>query len=539
MPDFIVTTTPWGLISRDPTERIELNGAGASAIVPGDGYPLLYTDAPQTPWFEDQPDSLERRSKLRSHDAGHGFFDMPAPLRAEMVQRLRKPAWRESATIGWSGLLSRPYGKDPEQDADDADVQHFQFLMALVGRIQNFDSALSEGKRFLPWETVFDRWLESESNQDPTMDVVVRHAMQHRARWADIVERPRRILNRTRELVGLNRVEELDTQCMAWLSRQPGRTMQERAGPRQRILALARYENLDTLENRVLRDLMERTEAAARDYLRQNRGRRIDRDAHGRTSRYRIVEQYARECRRFARELQATGVSRPDGVVQPNFVLIQDDRYRHVWSAWTEIVQRERVSDDLWRWQRRAWSEFAKAACGVALLAAHGGEIEVASPLFFRPEHRRGVWLEHDDPLIVVAFRKKGLVIEVLDGCSTNLAPALSELGASVWLQVSDLSGRPDKYVAVWTTLAMGARPALRPLLESADETAQFFQRTHPQAQLLGGIVLQAETNPTTPSNLDASGAVTGISFGPFDGHLSDGLTTLSEEILALVEEGL
>lgn len=537
MPGFILTTTPWGLVSRDPSERVELNASSAGVVIPSHGHPLLFVDAPQTPWFEDHPDSLERRSNLHSQVADQGLFEIPVPLRAETVQRLRMAEWQKSAAIGWSGLLSRPYGKNPEQDAEDPDVQQFQFLMALVGRMQDFDPTLSEVPRFLPWETVFERWLEPEANQDPTMDIVVRHAMQHRARWADLVERPRRILNRTRNLVGLNRVEELDTQCMAWLSRQPGRTTAERAGPRQRVLALARYENLDTLENRVFRDLMERTEAAARDYLGQNRGRRIDRDTRRRTSRYRIVEQYARECRRFARDLQVMGVSRLDGVAQPNFVLIQDDRYRHVWSAWTEIVRRERVFDDLWRWQRRAWSEFAKIACGVALLAARGGEIEVASPLSFRMEHRRGVWLEHDDPLVVVGFPRKGLVIEVLDGCAEDLGSALSELGASVWLRVSDLHGGSEKYIAVWTALAMGTRPPLRPLLRSADETAQFVQTIHPQARLLGGILLQAETDPTKPSHLGAGNSVTGISFGPFDRHLSDGLTRLSEEILALAEQ--
>ncbi len=539
MPDFIITTTPWGLVSRDPAERVELKGPDAVPVVQSGGHPLLFADAPQIPWFEDQPDALERRAKLRGRVEYQGFFDIPLPLRADTVQRLRKPVWRESARIGWSDLLSRPYGKDPDADADEPNVRQFQFLMRLVGRMQDFDAALSEDVRFLPWEAVFHRWLEPEANQDPTMDVVVRHAMHHRARWVEIVERPRRLLNRTRELVGLNRVEELDTQCMAWLSRQPGRTMPERAGPRQRILALARYENLDTLENRVFRDLMERTDAAARDYLRLNAGRRRDAGVRGRTSRYRIVEQYARECRSFARELEAMGVSKLDGAVQPNFVLIQDERYRHVWSAWTEIVRRERVYDDLWRWQRRAWGEFAKAACGVALHAAHGGEIEIASPLFFRMEHRRGQWLEHDDPLVVIGFRSNGFVVEVLDGCSKDLALALPELGASAWLRLSDLSGGMDKYVAVWTTLGMGPQPPLRSLVDSADKATRFFKQVHKQARLLGGLVLQGETDPTAPAQLEAGQHVTGLSFGPADGHLSAALTTLSEEILALVEQNL
>jgi|GEM_PF-1333329 len=539
MPDFVLTTTPWGLISRNPTERIELDGVGANAVAPSGGHPFLFCDTSQVPQFEDQPDALELRAKLRSRGETQGFFDIPMPLRAEKFQTLRKPDWRSDISIGWSGLLSRPHGKEADQEPDDPAARQFQFIMALVGRMQDFDTALSEEERFLPWETVFHHWLEPEANQDPTMDIVVRHAMQHRTLWSTIVERPRRLLNRTRELVGLNRVEELDTHCMAWLSRQPGRTTPERAGPRQQILSLTRFENLDTLENRVFRNLMERTNQAARDYLNLNSGRRKDLDSRGRTSRYRIVEQYSRECRRFARELTAMDISSLEEAVQPNFALIQDSRYRHVWSAWIEIVQRERVYDDLWRWQRRAWGEFAKASCGVALQAVYGGELEAASPLFCRLEHRRGVWLEHDDPLVVFAFRERGWVIEVLDGYSTDLSPGLPELGASAWLRVSDMSGGNNQYIAIWTILGMGEQADLQQLVDSADEACAFFKMIQPSSRLLGGIIIQAETDPSADIKLAAGELVTGISFGPFDKHLSDGLSVLGDEILELMEQGV
>ena len=189
------------------------------------------------------------------------------------------------------------------------------------------------------------------------MDILVHHAAVHRALWTEIADRPKRLLNRTRDLVNLSRVKELDTHCMAWLSRQSGRTTPERAGPRQRILAQTRYENLNTLENRVFRDLLERSDAAAREYLRQNHQRRVGQDARGGVGRYTMVEHYAWECRHLARELAASGINRLEGPVQPNFVLMQDVRYRHVWTAWKEIVARERWYDDLWRWQRRAWAE--------------------------------------------------------------------------------------------------------------------------------------------------------------------------------------
>jgi hypothetical protein len=540
MPDFIIITTPWGLVSRRPEERIEFSEPQAIGLIPVGSHPMLFCDTEATPVLNDDPDALERQAMLRDKQGSlQGFYALPVPLRTGRTQTLRKQNWNESAEFSWGGALSRPSSEELENSESNPACQQFLFLLGLVGRMQDFDEALSEEGRFLPWEVVFYRWLESEARQDPTMDILVRHAIAHRSRWADITERPRRLLNRARELVPLSRVEELDTHCMEWLSHQPGRTTAQRAGPRQRIMAIARYENLDTLENRVFRNLLERTDAAARDYLRQNSNRRLDVDTRGRTSRYRLVERYSRECRRLAREMDALGVTRLEGLVQPNFVLMQDDRYKFVWSAWQQIVKRDRELDDLWSWQRRAWAEFAKAACGVALLATHGGELEVASPLSFRMEHRRGEWLVHDDPLLILAFRDHGFVIEVLDGRSGDLAKALPELGASTWLRISNLEGGEHRYIAVWTTLGMAQELSLRELVESSNKTVEFLRQVMPTARLTGGLVLLAETNPNVEATLEASEFVTGLSFGPFDRNLPVGLAMLGDEIVELVKAAL
>ena len=159
-------------------------------------------------------------------------------------------------------------------------------------------------------------------------------------------------------------------------------------------------------------------------------------------------------------------------------------------------MARERWYDDLWRWQRRAWAEFARMACGVALQAVYGGEIEFASPLSFQNEHRRGEWVMHDNPLVVLAFRKIGVVIEVLDGRADELTDALSRLGSSAFLRFSDMQGQTQQYIAVWTVLTMANTASLADLVASADETIEFFQQTQPDARLAGGFILQSEANP-------------------------------------------
>ena len=404
--------------------------------------------------------------------------------------------------------------------------------------MQDFNTVLTNTDLLLnPWDEILLRWLDEEENQDPTMDIVVQHAKIHRARWIEIADRPKRMLSRTREIVNLSRVEELDTHCMIWLSRQPGRTTPERGGVNQRILARTRYENFDTLENRVFRDLLERTDAAAHDYLRQNARRRTDEGASGREGRYTMVEHYAWECKRLARELTVLGVSQlKEGPVQPNFVLMQDIRYRHVWTAWNEMVARERWYDDLWRWQRRAWAEFAKMACSVSLRSVQGGEIEFASPLYFRSEHRRGEWVMHDDPLVVSVFRKIGVVVEVLDGYTNDLTNELIPLCSSAWLRISELQNGKHYYIAVWTVLTLGNAASLSNLVESADKTVAKLQQINPTANLASGIIIQSEANIEADINTQRGKKVTGLSFSPFGLHLARGIEHLGQEIVNLIE---
>ena len=81
------------------------------------------------------------------------------------------------------------------------------------------------------------------------MAEIVRQARRMQPVLHDLERRIRRVLRRHRELTPLDRVQEMDRASMVWLSRQPGRSIAERAGASQRILATGRRENFDTLDH--------------------------------------------------------------------------------------------------------------------------------------------------------------------------------------------------------------------------------------------------------------------------------------------------
>ena len=86
----------------------------------------------------------------------------------------------------------------------------------------------------------------------------------------DLEKKIRRMLRREREKVQLDRVQEMDRASMRWLSKQPGTTLAQRAGSDQRVLAIVRKENFDTLENRVLHAYLLLAENKASTWLAEH-----------------------------------------------------------------------------------------------------------------------------------------------------------------------------------------------------------------------------------------------------------------------------
>lgn len=468
------------------------------------------------------------------------IWDLPVPLHAAETQTLRHESWRSDISFNWRNGIDRPTHRDDEDDREqEPGWPWHRFLMAVTARMQDFRAALpgGDGPSDIddPLEYVLGRWIGSAGMREPTMDILVRHAAEHRARWSEIADHPRRLLNRRREAVSLSRVQELDTQCMEWLSRQPGMTLAERAGGRQRILALARYENRNTLENRIFRDLLERTVAACREYLEFDRSRSARSEAGG-SRRSTMVRQYGRECRRLATMLEAEGVTRAMNVAQPNYVLLHDNRYRYVWTAWQEIIRHERVLDDLWRWQRRSWAEFCRMAVVVALQVDAGVRCVAASPLCFRPEHSRGEWLLSDEPIAVFAHEEMGRVVEVFGARAPGVPDDLKRLAADAWLRCSELSGGAVRLLPVWAVhdLSGGDRGVeLTDLTASAD---QALRRLNRGEQVAGGAVCLSHLDPHGEVREHGTDLVKGFAFGPWDGQLDRALERMSGDLWSLMK---
>jgi hypothetical protein len=155
------------------------------------------------------------------------------------------------------------------------------------------------------------RWRRIAAIYAPPMALVVKFARRLPSVLEAICRKPRRVLRRERIATPVGRIQEVDTACLRWISQQPGRTLVEKAGHKQQLQSVRRFEDANTLENRIVRDVLVRCIAAGRRYLR-------DYQRFSSHERLLLVRRFVAQCRRLLRDSPIGGVPPLTVVPQPN-----------------------------------------------------------------------------------------------------------------------------------------------------------------------------------------------------------------------------
>ncbi len=399
---------------------------------------LIATDIDGGPLFEGKSGRLESIARLPNPDP-RSVYAMPTPLAPSKGVSFQWPNGAKTL-LRFPNWPSKPSGDpDPFKEPDEGDILRGR-IKRIWARLREVDEARADPASM--WKRLRDLWLDPVRNDDPRMDVIVRQARRLRSVLDRLDRSPRRILRRVHKMTPLARVQELDRSSISWLVRQSGATKEERAGDRQRIRAVAREENFDTLENRAVLSYARLALEFARDYQPKQRKRAL-------RPRELLVRGFGKRCAQLASDLSAKGVRGAPGDIAPNFVLQNNPDYRAVWDAWRELLAREPVLDELWRWQARSWEEFCALALTVALQAVEGAETIATSPIVFRKEQERGRWIICVTPLAVIYLPRQDLIVEVQ---YREPDRKLAGFGAAIWLRAGALA-RPQEFLArvpVW-----------------------------------------------------------------------------------------
>ena len=476
-PQAYVLGTPWALFDRT-REQSGIGRQPLSLETPVEvavGSPLFIA-APAGISVEVDGRHLGAQKETNEFDLGHHsytLYSLSIGTRdedANMVVRLDDEI---AGQIRICGHLPRPgwsLGRDSSGPRNPRQERLDLFLLGLVDLIRLADDpevAWHESG----WARLFFAWTGSEiSLTDPPMSLIVRHANTLQRLLNDLSRRPRRILSRTRAMTAVDRVEQLDVASVSWLSRQPGRDVYERAGARQKILAVRRFQDRNTLENRVLRDLAVRSHGLAAAYTERY-------SALQTSFRWNQVDNYRRHCQRLTRFLRNDGIELPRPPIVQNYALLHDLRYRRVWRAYREIIRRLDEEDECWRWQHRLWTDFCRLAIQVALRFEERVDTVAESPLRIASEQQRGRWSLIDAHsgtfLLKDRMDKTVAVLSVLWDTTAEhpkLAPWMAGLGAAVVLHLQGMVDGRESYLLIWPMHLFGEDTAdLRQIAASGD----------------------------------------------------------------------
>ena len=330
-------------------------------------------------------------------------FELPAPTRdgelgpvsEKMTVRLYSgQRSRATVTVSLEGALPRirrdevtigaPANKSSVSDAPPPSVwrQAAGLARRMVGRHIELIARLTEsdtsdpdtfhagptgglgGAPVWPLERVLDMWQRLDDDARTRPPLIVHLSRTLPAVLEDVCIHPRRMLARQRRMQSAGQIHEVDAECLRWLAKQPGSTVAERAGAKQRAMGIARVEHADTLENRLVRDLLRRATMACQRFLSERGG-----DSGGESGpEMDDVTRIAVSLDRLSRSSPLSDVPPLAGLPRPNHVLQHDRRYKTLWKAYVQLVRRQVERDQAWRWRHRMWAE----ACSMAVLSAMG-----------------------------------------------------------------------------------------------------------------------------------------------------------------------
>lgn len=240
--------------------------------------------------------------------------------------------------------------------------QHIHFMNDLVDHVHSnryYWEGSCRGLEVRPVLRAVRAWLKAGEKDSARLALIVKLARDISKLLGQVCESPRVVLRRSREFQNLSRIQEIDAACLRWIARQPGRDIYERAGSRQQLLGVVRKEDTDTLENRVVRDLLHRARVECSNYLSlYHEFQSHDRVRMVRSFRHKIVDWQQNSDIGRAKSLT--------GPVQPNYVLLHEPKYRKLWDAYQALIAQQRQKDDIWKWRDRTFSE----SCQMIVLAA-------------------------------------------------------------------------------------------------------------------------------------------------------------------------
>ena len=195
-------------------------------------------------------------------------------------------------------------------------------------------------------------YCENPSKDEAPMKLIVQIAENDFSVLRQLLENPRKVLRRSQQLVPVGRIQQIDNYCMRWLARQPGYSAEEKAGTKQKLMGVVRYETLDTLENRVLKQYMKYCQNECRRYIKK-----YNLPRYRTSTRYSAVKRFYALIQKGLSMLEFQDVRGLDSVPLPNYVLQNNNLYNTIWRNYLLLAKHISQLEIVWRYRHRLFYE--------------------------------------------------------------------------------------------------------------------------------------------------------------------------------------
>ena len=260
-----------------------------------------------------------------------------------------------------------------EKDGNADDHGKYNLASTILSWSQFFDDILEESVQNeeysdrVPWRNIleFVKKLSGEQSE-PRRALIVKIAEDMAMRLPQTVTGLRKILVRERKLIPVSRLVETDRACLQWYIKQTGRNMAEKAGNQQKLMGITRKESHNVHENRILKDFLKR---CSKESARYRKVEESVNSAYGETRRGQLVTSFDGLCRELSKAPVFHQISKPIPGTAPNYVLLNDFRYREIWKWYCKLLRHEDDEDRLWDWQSRTWADVSRLLVNAALVS--------------------------------------------------------------------------------------------------------------------------------------------------------------------------
>ena len=241
-------------------------------------------------------------------------------------------------------------------------LEWLTFFDYIIESNKSFNSFSQNIVRFVYLKKIIQRFC---GDQNTPIRSKILEIMENTSKTIDALEfKLRKNLTRTRDLMPVERINELDAKCLLSLLKIEGRTIRDKArSNNMKLLGIKKVESYNMLENRVLKDFLYRCNNEINRYFSDDK--KYSRNINSSTTSQ--LKLFKSKCLALFNNPNLADTPRQISLPKPNFVLQQNIYYKKIWHYYLDLVNSKKDIQKTMLWQQNLFQDVADMLLNVAI----------------------------------------------------------------------------------------------------------------------------------------------------------------------------